>query len=88
MNKLMKILTSSFIAVSVLTTAAVVPVEVAKNNNSSNLIVTSNTRSKQNSSNINQSKIITNKNLNINSILLFDIPENKIDNMMNNYFYF
>ena len=78
MNKLMKILTSSFIAVSVLTTAAVVPVEVAKNNNSSNLIVTSNTRSKQNSSNINQSKIITNKNLNINSILLFVKKKKKI----------
>lgn len=69
-----------------MTSAVVVPIEVTKNNNTSNLIVTSNTGSKQNPSNINQSKIITNENLNINSILLSDIPENKIDNMMNNYF--
>ena len=86
MKKVIKILTSNFIVISAMTAAVVAPVEVTKNNNSSNLIVTSNTRSKQNTSNINQNKIITNKNLNIKSILLFDIPENKIDNMMNNYF--
>ena len=68
------------------TTAIVAPIKVTKNN--SNLSIISSNTNKLNITIINQDKIKTNENTNINSILLSQVSKSKIDNMINNYFGF
>ncbi|MBQ5543516.1 MAG: hypothetical protein IIT97_01085, partial [Mycoplasmataceae bacterium] len=70
----------------VVTTAIVAPIKVTKNN--SNLSIISSNTNKLNITIINQDKIKTNENTNINSILLSQVSKSKIDNMINNYFGF
>ncbi|MBO6023171.1 hypothetical protein J6P51_04415 [bacterium] len=86
MKKIIRVLAGSFLATTALTTAIVAPIKVTKNN--SNLSIISSNTNKPNITIINQDKIKTHENTNINSILLSQVSQSKMDNMINNYFGF
>ena len=76
MKKLIKILAGSFLAVAS-TTAIVTPIEITKKCSDNNSSIITN--------NINNTKICTTTNHNVNSILS-KVPETKVENIINNYF--
>ena len=76
MKKVIKILAGSFLAVAS-TTAIVTPIEITKKSNDNNSSIMTN--------NINNTKISTTTNHNVNSILS-KVPETKVENIINNYF--
>ena len=75
MKKFLKVLSGSFLAITVTTTAIVSPIEITKNNKNSNIASTS--------PNIINKQIKTTKNTNIDSILS-QVPKSKLENIINN----
>ena len=75
MKKVIKILASSFLTTTVLTATVITPIEVIKHNNNNQMTV----------SNVNNNKSIIKNNMNMNSVLS-NIPESKVDNVVNNWF--
>lgn len=77
MKKFLKILSGSFLATTVVTTAIVSPIEITKNNKNSNIASTS--------PNIINKQIQTTKSTNIDSILS-QVPKSKLENIINNLY--
>ncbi|MBO7044046.1 hypothetical protein J6W34_05870 [bacterium] len=77
MKKFLKILSGSFLAITVVTTAIVSPIEITKNNKNSNIASTS--------PNIINKQIKTTKNTNIDSVLS-EVPKSKLENIINNLY--
>ena len=77
MKKFLKVLSGSFLAIAVVTTAIVSPIEITKNNKNSNIASTS--------PNIINKQIKTTKNTNIDSVLS-QVPKLKLENIINNLY--
>ena len=77
MKKFLKVLSGSFLAITVVTTAIVSPIEITKNNKNSNIASTL--------PNIINKQIKTTKNTNIDSVLS-EVPKLKLENIINNLY--
>ena len=75
MKKFIKILAGSFLTTTALTATVITPIEVIKHNNNNQMTL----------SNVNNNKSIIKNNMNMNSVLS-NIPESKVDNVVNNWF--
>ena len=76
MKKVIKILAGCFLTTTALTATVITPIEVIKHNNNNNQMTVSN---------VNNNKSIIKNNMNMNSVLS-NIPESKVDNVVNNWF--